>query len=54
LTRSAHTFDGDGLTVSRTVGKVDGETRFERLKAGRAKVRVDKIAEQNQCQWFME
>jgi hypothetical protein len=47
-------FKSGGLTVSRTVGKVEGETRFERLKAGWAKVRADRIAEQNQWHWLVE
>lgn len=38
-------FKTGGLTVSRSVGKVEGKTRFELFKAGWAKVWADKIAE---------
>jgi hypothetical protein len=47
-------FKMGGLTVSRPVGKVEGESRFEILKKGWAKVREDKLAEQNQWSWISE
>lgn len=47
-------FKMGGLTVSRSVGQVEGETRFEILKKGWARVREDKIAEQNQWSWVTE
>ena len=43
-----------GSTVTRPVGKVEGATRFEQLKAGWVKVRADKVAEQNQWRWVVE
>lgn len=43
-----------GSTVTRLVGKVEGATRFEQLKAGWVKVRADKVAEQNQWRWVVE
>lgn len=47
-------FKMGGLTVSRLVGQVEGETRFEILKKAWAKVREDKLAEQNQWSWVSE
>jgi hypothetical protein len=47
-------FKSGGLTVSRTVGKVQGASRFELLQLGWAKVREDKIAEQNHWTWLVE
>lgn len=47
-------FKSGGLTVSRPVGKIEGESRFEVLKKGWAKVREDKLAEQNQWSWIAE
>ena len=47
-------FKTGGLTVSRSVGKVNGANRFEILQAGWKKVRDDKVAEQNQWHWLVE
>ena len=46
-------FKSGGLTVSRPVGKVEGDTRFELLRRGWEKVREEKIAEQNQWSWLV-
>jgi len=47
-------FKMGGLTVSRLVGNIEGGTRGEILKNGWAKIRSDKIAEQNQWSWVSE
>ncbi|CAM8668301.1 hypothetical protein MCEMIEM13_02461 [Comamonadaceae bacterium] len=47
-------FKSGGMTVSRSVGKIQGESRFEVLKQGWAKVRQDRIAEQNSWTWVSE
>ncbi len=47
-------FKMGGLTVSRLVGQVEGESRYEILKKGWAKVREDRLAEQNQWSWVSE
>lgn len=47
-------FKSGGMTVARPVGKIEGESRFEVLKKGWAKVREDRIAEQNQWNWVVE
>lgn len=47
-------FKMGGLTVSRLVGQVEGETRFEILKKAWTKVREDKLVEQNQWSWVSE
>lgn len=44
-------FKSGGSTISRPVGKVEGESRFEILKKGWAKVKDDRIAEQNGWEW---
>ncbi len=47
-------FKSGGLTISRPVGLIEGTDRFELLKQGWAKVREEKIAEQNQWSWLVE
>lgn len=47
-------FKSGGLTVSRPVGKIQGDSRFELLKLGWARIREDKIAESNQWSWVTE
>lgn len=47
-------FKSGGMTVARSVGRVEGESRFDLLKKGWAKVRDEQVAEKNEWSWVVE